>query len=42
MNLYDRNPAKPKFMITPTSITPMKIVHIDIIQAEGQQISEPY
>lgn len=35
-NKYDRNPAKPRFMITPTPTRPLEIIHLDTFQAGGQ------
>lgn len=36
-NKYDRSPIKPKFMITPTPIKPLEIIHMDTFQASGQK-----
>lgn len=37
INKYDRNPIKPKFMITPTPTKPFEIVHLDLFQVEKQK-----
>lgn len=42
MNKQDRNPAKPKLMITPKPTKPLKVIHIYTFQATGQKVFDAF